>query len=189
MPYITVATARCFRSTAIEGASFTMHKIIEMRCPEFRIVDFGTSYFTSSAFSLKRHWNTFNKLFVSLTHPFDINTLWAERQPRTLDALAQCQWYASFLAQLPRFLQCMGLPFLATPLTFIYFDRWDGWYSYPVTEPEPYPNKSVERKLRTLKEENSFAFDLRHLGTTWAWQDIQVKFESGTVVDPDYPGI
>ena len=69
---------------------------------------------------------------------------------------------------------------------FIYFDRWDGWLSYPITIPEPYSDESIARKLQAMKDEGSFTLDPECLGGTRDWQDVQVTFEQGETVPPDF---
>lgn len=45
--------------------------------PDFRIVDFGTSYFTSKNYSIKRHWRVIDMTMSELMSPFDID-YWCE---------------------------------------------------------------------------------------------------------------
>ena len=45
--------------------------------PDFRIIDFGTSFFTSKDYSIERHWRVIDRTISELISPFDID-FWCE---------------------------------------------------------------------------------------------------------------
>jgi protein kinase-like protein len=83
--------------------------------PEFKLVDFGTSYFTSSGFSTQRHWRVFQKTIVRLLHPFDIVSMWTPAPPVS-DLLLLYGWYDTFFELIPEILRlAFGIDIDADP--------------------------------------------------------------------------
>lgn len=80
----------------------------ESQCPDYRIIDFGTSAFNDKVFSVTRHWRLFHDTFKSLLFPFDIDLLHQESKPTHEKLLDLFEWYHSFIAAIPWFLSSLG---------------------------------------------------------------------------------
>lgn len=77
-------------------------------CPEYRIIDFGTSHFSGEVFSRKRHWNVFHATFKSLLIPFDIDILHPHPKPKNNELHELFEWYNAFIATIPWYLSRLG---------------------------------------------------------------------------------
>lgn len=78
------------------------------QCPDYRIIDFGTSEFSGKLFSVARHWRVFHKTYKSILHPFDIDLLHQNPKPPSEKPIELFEWYHSFVASIPWFLARLG---------------------------------------------------------------------------------
>jgi serine/threonine protein kinase len=83
--------------------------------PEFKLVDFGTSYFTSAGFSAQRHWHVFQSTIVRLLHPFNIVSMW-KPPPPVSNLLGLYGWYDTFFELIPEIIRlAFGIDIDADP--------------------------------------------------------------------------
>jgi serine/threonine protein kinase len=69
---------------------------------DFRVIDFGTSHFTSNAFSASRHWRVLEQCVDSILQPFQLKPIWGHCRPEPSSSGKQWHnWFASYLAYLP----------------------------------------------------------------------------------------
>src|SRR5262249_12545743 len=77
-------------------------------CLDYRIIDFGTSEFSGTSFSIKRHWRLFHDTYKLLLEPFDIDQLYQAPRPPIGNFLELFEWYNSFVAAIPWFIASLG---------------------------------------------------------------------------------
>lgn len=80
--------------------------------PSYKIIDFGTSIFTTKERSLDRHWRVFNETFTKLLYPLNINILATKTAPKDLNLDDIYDWYEQFLDDVPHLLVCAGVSWL-----------------------------------------------------------------------------
>jgi serine/threonine protein kinase len=73
-----------------------------------KIVDFGTSLFTSREYSAARHWKIFEQTISRILAPISVTKLYMAPRPDTNLPEATCEWYYEFLMQIPSLLECSG---------------------------------------------------------------------------------
>jgi serine/threonine protein kinase len=96
--------------------------------PEFKLIDLGTSYFTSVGFSAQRHWQVFQSTIVRLLDPFNIVSMWTPEPPPS-DLLRLYGWYDTFFQLIPEIVRlAFGIDIDADP------DDAERWSRGPVTE-------------------------------------------------------
>lgn len=125
-------------------------------CPEFRIIDFGTSRFTSKTFSVARHWKVLDETIRQLSYPFDIHELWEHRRPADDDSIALHQWYWAFLNDLPAIVRAMG----ATC-----FRHCNGQPKKPCPHPDPLVMDTIER----LRKCSDISVEREVIGDSGEW--------------------
>lgn len=123
--------------------------------PEFVVIDFGTSRFTSREYSLRRHWRVFNETILRVLTPLNVNRLWGHRKPQSSDCREIYHWYRGFFGEVTSMLASLGIEWDE------YFDcswydglsdrdkeRWEtGGFTTP---PAAYPDERVRRELVRL---------------------------------------
>jgi serine/threonine protein kinase len=135
---------------------------IYSRVPDAKLIDFGTSYFTSTEYSIRRHWSVFNETFVRLLSPLDINKLWGATKPTSMDSDEICAWYHSFLAEIEPMLISIGADWLINPE----IDRFNPatWPNPDNMRVPPYKDKAVAAELGTLVRKDVLVVDKFVLG-------------------------
>ena len=76
--------------------------------PDFVIIDFGTSQFTSKNHSIKRHWDVFTQTLNAILSPIDINKIWIPAKPAYEDVRGNCIWYHVYIERVPYMLRWLG---------------------------------------------------------------------------------
>jgi len=88
------------------------------RTPDFVIIDFGTSIFSSKENSIERHWRVFENTLDRLLYPIKINEIWtlyAGPQPESLPE--RCTWYHVYLEEIPYMLKYLGADWTSLPIS------------------------------------------------------------------------
>ncbi len=65
---------------------------------EFKIVDFGTSYFSEKGFSISRHWRVYEELIDKLLWPIEMRYIWSHTKPvGETDSVKMAEWFSGYL--------------------------------------------------------------------------------------------
>jgi serine/threonine protein kinase len=135
---------------------------IYSRPPDIRIIDFGTSHFTTTRHSIRRHWRVFNETFRMLLAPLDINRLWRASEPTSLDCEEICAWYRSFLVEIEPMLISVGADWLIPRETDDVDDAAGAGRGTPKVI--PYKNKAIAAELADLVRRGMLTVDKSTLG-------------------------
>lgn len=77
-----------------------------VRQPTFKVIDFGTSYFSGPAFSVPRHWRILEETLDSILFPLRIRPLWGHLKPSsTAEARRMDEWIEGYLRNIGTILQ------------------------------------------------------------------------------------
>jgi len=76
---------------------------------QIRIVDFGTSVFTSRENSTARHWRVFEETLCRILAPICVTKLFRAPRPASSMLNETCEWYFDFLRQVPKLLASAGV--------------------------------------------------------------------------------
>jgi serine/threonine protein kinase len=120
--------------------------------PDFCLIDFGTSRFSSPEFSTQRHWTVFTETFNRLLRPLDIEKICPAKKPRSLDPEDFWGWYSSFLREVPHMLASVGA----------------GWVTTEV-EPERQYADAIKEELRRLVAKQMLPLNASALGGFNEW--------------------
>jgi serine/threonine protein kinase len=130
--------------------------------PNYMIVDFGTSHFTSHDISTKRHWRILHQTVKTLLQPLDIDALWSHQKTENysdtadtwIAAVFTSKWYHDFFDEIKPMLESLGAP----------------WDRYP-DRIKPYPDDRVRSELERLVSSGRLKLNPETLGDGWVRDD------------------
>lgn len=94
---------------------------------QIRIVDFGTSVFTSRESSTARHWRVFEETLCRILAPVCVTKLYRAPRPAPSMLDETCEWYLDFLRQVPKLLASAGVYWIKSgEPQDIDMDEWTG---------------------------------------------------------------
>lgn len=125
--------------------------------PKFKIIDFGTSYFSENCFSEKRHWKIFNRTINEIIYPLNVNRLWGHKYPKNEPVFYLLKWYFDFFDEVPTMLESFGyhLP-KGQYETFI--------YEKDLIHDPNYTDTKVNEGLKILLHSNKLLLDPKNIG-------------------------
>lgn len=136
------------------------------RTPNFIIIDFGTSIFTTKENSIERHWRVFEATIDRILEPIKISEVWVPYAGERPDNFSErCVWYHVYLEEIPYMLRYLGAD----------------WTSLPISiSIEKFTDKMKEA-LSNLVNSQSLIIDKETLGDYGAWQEdmFNVPYEYG----------
>ena len=136
------------------------------RTPNFVIIDFGTSMFTTKENSIERHWRVFEATIDLILKPIKISEVWVPYAGECPDKFSErCAWYHVYLEEIPYMLRYLGAD----------------WTSLPISiSIEKYTDKMKEA-LSNLVNSQSLIIDKETLGDYGAWHEdrFNVPYEYG----------
>jgi serine/threonine protein kinase len=127
-------------------------------CPDFHILDFGTSYFSPGTPSLTRHWGQIENLCKKLLSPLNIRRLWGHRFPVDSNLLAVINWYVSFLSEVRPMICAFGINPIA------HEENACLWQSGPTRRTPNYPDPIVATELAQLVRSGRLELTPKKLG-------------------------
>lgn len=126
------------------------------RTPDFVIIDFGTSIFSSKEYSIKRHWRIFENTIDHLLYPIKIDEVWvpyAGTRPENFSE--RCGWYHVYIEEIPYMLGFLGADWASLPISFAI---------------EKFPDKTKEA-LSKLVKKGLLVLDKETLGDYGDWHE------------------
>ncbi len=134
-------------------------------CPDFRIVDYGTSVFSKKEHSLMRHWRVLEETVSTLVSPFNTREFSFPFRPRELSErslLSVLSRYRAMFTRITCFVHSLGVVRAVPPA------EDDEWESTPADYSHLIGDEWRER-LRQLIASGRIRLDTKWLGTEKEW--------------------
>ena len=143
---------------------YLQHSVIYS--PVYKIIDFGTSYFSPEGYSEKRHWNIFKSTIIELLRPFNIQTLWSNKYPhdqikmykKEWSSVPVFQWYYTFFEEIPNMIRSFGIDLNADP------NDSSKWNSGPSDEAPQYPDENIRNILQDMRSKGELILKPEKIG-------------------------
>ena len=136
------------------------------RTPNFIIIDFGTSIFTTKENSIERHWRVFEETIDRILEPMKISEVWipyAGERPENFSE--RCVWYHVYLEEIPFMLRYLGAD----------------WTSLPISISIEKYTDTMKKALEKLVNTQSLRIDKETIGDYGAWHEdrFSIPYEMG----------
>ncbi len=126
--------------------------------PNFKIIDFGTSYFSPKGFSEKRHWNILKSTVIDLLRPFNIQTLWENKYPYDQPIAYAQGWYYSFFDEIPNMIKSFGIDLVAD------LNDFSKWKKGPSDAAPQYPDDHIKAILQQMRAKGDLVLTPEMIG-------------------------
>lgn len=135
------------------------------RKPILKVLDFGTSHFSSNSKSIQRHFEVLAETVTRCLHPIPIEEILPGEKPKDLGSAATRDWIQKSIASFRAALFLMGREYVGWP--YYITDAYLGYNVPSHTNIEP--AKKLIEKLGLLK---MFHTDLEVLGSSQLWSEF-----------------